>query len=52
MLAGLGSDDRREEAAARLRALLAGVDGEQETDLADASDEEMFDLLDKKLGRV
>ena len=52
MLAGLESDDRREEAAARLRALLAGIDGDQETDLADASDEEIFDLLDKKLGQV
>jgi acyl carrier protein len=52
MLAELESDDRREEAAARLRALLAGIDSEQETDLADASDEEMFDLLDQKLGRV
>ncbi len=52
LLAGIDSDDRRAEAATRLRALLAGIDGEQETDLADASDEEMFDLLDKKLGRV
>ena len=30
----------------------AGVDGEQDADLADASDEEMFELLDKKLGRI
>jgi hypothetical protein len=52
MLAELESDDRREEAAARLRALLAGIDAEQDADLADASDEEMFELLDKKLGRI
>jgi acyl carrier protein len=52
MLAELESDDRREEAAARLRALLAGIDSEQDADLADASDEEMFELLDKKLGRI
>ena len=52
MLAELESDARREEAAARLRALLAGIDSEQDADLTDASDEEMFELLDKKLGRI
>jgi NADPH:quinone reductase-like Zn-dependent oxidoreductase len=51
-LAGIESADRRESAAARLRELLAALDSEQGGDLAGATDEEMFDLLDKKLGRV
>ncbi len=52
VLAGIESADQREDAVARLRELLAGIDSERGEDLADASDEEMFDLLDRKLGRV
>jgi NAD(P)-dependent dehydrogenase (short-subunit alcohol dehydrogenase family)/acyl carrier protein len=51
-LARIESNDQRESAAARLRELLAGVDGEQGRDLSAATDEEMFDLLDRKLGQV
>jgi len=52
MLARVESEDQRELAAARLRELLAGLDTGQDDDLADTTDEEMFDLLDKKLGRI
>src|SRR6188472_3494418 len=52
MLSRIESEGQRESTAARLRALLARVDTEQGEDLAAATDEEMFELLDQKLGRV
>ncbi len=55
MLTGVESAEQRERAAARLRELLAGIEpgiDEKAEDLAGASDEQMFELLDKKLGRV
>jgi acyl carrier protein len=51
-LSRIESGDRRDTAAARLRELLTAVDAEQGDDLSGATDEEMFDLLDQKLGRV
>jgi pimaricinolide synthase PimS1 len=51
-LAGIDSDDQRDSAAARLRELLAGIEPGPSDDLSEATDEEMFGLLDQKLGRV
>jgi polyketide synthase 12 len=52
LLAGVEAGEQRERIAGRLRELLAGLDAERAEDLDDATDEEMFELLDKKLGRV
>jgi acyl carrier protein len=52
MLTQIESSEARDRAAARLRELLSGVDTGHQSDLTDATDEEMFELLDKKLGRV
>jgi acyl carrier protein len=46
------SEDEREQAAGRLRELLARVDSGPGEDLAGATDEEMFELLDRKLGKA
>jgi NADPH:quinone reductase-like Zn-dependent oxidoreductase/acyl carrier protein len=54
-LALISTDGKREQASARLGELIAGIDAEdaeRDHDLGDASDEEMFELLDRKLGRV
>jgi NADPH:quinone reductase-like Zn-dependent oxidoreductase/acyl carrier protein len=51
MLAEVESVDQRERAAARLRALLAGLGGEDDEVVAEASDDEIFELLDRELGR-
>ncbi len=51
-LARIDSDEQRETAAGRLRELLSALDTEQPEDLAEVTDDEMFDLLDQKLGRV
>jgi acyl transferase domain-containing protein/acyl carrier protein len=52
MLAQIDSGEERDKAAARLRDLLAAIDTEAHEDLADVTDDEMFELLDKKLGKV
>jgi polyene macrolide polyketide synthase len=53
VLAGIEPGEAFDRASARLRRLLASIDAEDRDELAeDATDEEMFDLLDKKLGRV
>jgi hypothetical protein len=51
MLAGVEPGDRREKTAARLRALLAGLGSEDDEVVAEATDDEMFELLDRELGR-
>jgi NAD(P)-dependent dehydrogenase (short-subunit alcohol dehydrogenase family)/acyl carrier protein len=52
MLAQVAPGDRREKAAARLRGLLAGLDGKGDDEVvAEATDDEMFELLDRELGR-
>ncbi len=52
MLAGVESAEERERTAARLRELLAGLSGDEDDIAADATDEEIFELLDQKLGRL
>jgi hypothetical protein len=52
MLTQIASEDQRDWMADRLRELLASLYDEGSADLADATDDEMFELLDKKLGRV
>ncbi|HZE28571.1 MAG TPA: type I polyketide synthase, partial [Gaiellaceae bacterium] len=52
-LSEVDSDDQREEAAARLRKLLADLRaGGEGEDLAEASDEEIFEALDRELGQL
>jgi acyl transferase domain-containing protein/NADPH:quinone reductase-like Zn-dependent oxidoreductase len=50
-LAAIDVEEERSQAATRLRALLAGLEGRSD-DLEDVTDEEMFELLDQKLGHV
>ncbi len=53
LLTGVEDGGERERAATRLRGLLAAVEPDSEDgDLAEATDEEMFELLDRKLGQV
>jgi polyketide synthase 12 len=53
LLAGLESDDQRDRASAQLRKLSGVLRGEEdEDDLAEATDEEMFAVLEDELGRV
>ena len=52
LLAQVDSDDQRESMAARLRGLLAGLESTHSDELGEATDEEMFEHLDQRLGRV
>jgi acyl transferase domain-containing protein/acyl carrier protein len=52
MVTQIASEDQRDWVADRLRELVASLYNEHSADLADATDDEMFELLDKKLGRV
>ncbi len=52
ILGEIESDEQREQASMRLRSLLGGLRAGDEEDLAGATDEEMFEALDKELGQV
>ena len=53
MLSQVGHAAERQQVAARLRACLSTLDGEsEEEDLATATDEEMFEILDAELGAL
>ncbi len=52
MLSAIGSDQQRERAAARLRELLGDLRTGDEGDLAGATDEEMFEVLEDELGQL
>ncbi|HSS31648.1 MAG TPA: phosphopantetheine-binding protein, partial [Solirubrobacterales bacterium] len=52
ILAQIESDEQRDRAMGRLRELFAGLKTEGPDDLVDATDDEMFELLDQELGQV
>ena len=50
-LGDIESAEQRDLVVARMRVLLAEFSPDGEDDLADATDEEIFEVLDKELGR-
>jgi mycoketide-CoA synthase len=52
VLAQVDSEDQRESVAARLREFLVALEPVDPDDLGEATDEEMFEHLDQRLGRI
>jgi acyl transferase domain-containing protein/acyl carrier protein len=52
MLIAIESDEKRDRAAARLRELLGSLKATDERDLAEATDEEIFEALESELGQL